>query len=261
MAFTDEGRGRRGNLGFPTIKELKKPKLGNVKMSCDCVIHKKLTEYPMTNDAWATNNFTVIVGKMGQGKTSLMTNLVKNVFNKCYENIYLFMPENSRTSIENDIFTKHLPEDQLFDTLSEEGLFDVYERLQESSKEKENSLLIIDDFQAQLKEKDILKVLQKIITKMRHLRCTIILLQQNFQALQKSLRELVSNLIVFDLGKSQLSKIFLEIVQMNKEQYEKLVKVAFVDPHDWILINFHRSKKVYKMFDEITFDDDEKINV
>ena len=239
-----------------TIKPLKKPELGNIKMNCDKVIHKKLTEFPMTNDAWATNNFTVIVGKMGQGKTSLLTNLVKNVFNKCFENIYLIMPENSRSSIENDIFSKHLPAEQLHDTLSEEGLTEIYERLQESSKEKENSMLIIDDFQAQLKEPAIVKTLQKIITKMRHLRCSIFLLQQNFQALQKPLRELVSNLIIFNLGKSQLSKIFEEIVQMDKDKYDKLIQMSFVEPHDWILINFHRSKKIYRMFDEIVFDEE-----
>ena len=243
-----------------TIKPLKKPELGNIKMNCDKVIHKKLTDFPMTNDAWSTNNFTVIVGKMGQGKTSLLTNLVKNVFNKCFENIYLIMPENSRTSIENDIFTKHLPADQLYDTLTELGLTEIYEHLQKSSKEKENSMLIIDDFQAQLKDSAIVNVLQKIITKMRHLRCTIFLLQQNFQALQKPLRELVSNLIIFNVGKSQLGKIFQEIVQMDKEKYEKLIQVSFIDPHDWILINFHRSKKIYRMFDEIVFDE-EKENI
>ena len=53
-------------------------------MNCGKIIHKKLTEFPMVNDAWSTNNFTVIVGKMGQGKTSLLTNLVENVFNKCF---------------------------------------------------------------------------------------------------------------------------------------------------------------------------------
>jgi hypothetical protein len=171
------------------------------------------------------------------------------------------MPENSRSSIENDIFTKHLPAEQLYDTLTEEGLTEIYERLQESSKEKENSMLIIDDFQAQLKEPAIVKVLQKIITKMRHLRCTIFLLQQNFQSLQKPLRELVSNLLIFNVGKSQLSKIFEEIVQMEKEKYEKLIQVSFVEPHDWILINFHRSKKIYRMFDEIVFDDEKENNI
>lgn len=238
-----------------TIKPLKKPDLPNIKMTCDKIIHKKLTDFPMVSDAWSTNNFTVIVGRMGQGKTSLMTSLVKNVFNKCFETIYLFMPENSRTSIENDIFSKHLPEDQLFDTLTEDGLLEVYERLQESSKDKDNSLLLIDDFQAQLKEPEIIKVLQKIITKMRHLRCTIFLLQQNFQALQKPLRELVSNVIIFNVGKSQLSKLFDEVVQMDKDKYERIIQMSFIEPHDWILINFHRSKKIYRMFDEIFISD------
>ena len=89
------------------------------------------------------------------------------------------MPENSRSSIENDIFSKHLPPEQLYDNLTEDGLMEIYEKLQESSKDKENNLLIIDDFQAQLK-KIIIKVLQKFITKMRHLRVKIFLLQQNF---------------------------------------------------------------------------------
>ena len=93
---------------------------------------------------------------------------------------------------------------------------------------------------------------------MRHLRVTVFLLQQNFQALQKPLRELVINLIILNVGKSQLSKIFDEIVQMDKDKYKKLIKLAFVDPHDWILINFHRSKNIYRMFDEILFEDDDE---
>ena len=64
-------------------------------MNCDNVIHKNLADYLMVNDAWIANYFTVIVGKMGQGKTSLLTNLVKNECNKCFESIYLIMPENS----------------------------------------------------------------------------------------------------------------------------------------------------------------------
>ena len=44
-------------------------------------------------------------------------------------------------------------------------LTEIYEQLQESSKRKENSLLTIDDFQAQLKKKDIIKILQKNLQK------------------------------------------------------------------------------------------------
>jgi len=233
------------------IKVLDKPDLGHIHMNCDDVISEKLTKYPMIKEAFSTSSFNVIVGRMGSGKTSLLTSLVKKVFRKCFETIYVFMPSNSRASIENDIYGKHLPPEQLFETLTLENITQVYEELQENSKEKYNSLLIIDDFQVALKDPNILKVLQKIITKMRHLRVTIFLLQQNFQALAKPLRELASNLIIFNLGKSQLEKVFEEVIQLHKDKYQEIIDISFKDPHDWILINLHKSRSIYRMFDQL----------
>lgn len=238
-----------------TIKNLEKPKLPKVKMNCDDIIDEKLTKYPMIDDVWSRSSYNIIVGKMGQGKTSLVTNLVKRCFKKCFHTIYVIMPENSRASLDNDIFGKNLPENQLFDTLDENILQEIYQNMKEDSSEGYYSLLIIDDFQAQLKDKNIIKMLQKIITKMRHLRCSIFLLQQSFQALVKPLRELVSNLILFDLGKSQLSKIFEEVVQLDKTKYENLTQICFKEPHDWLLINLNRSKNIYRNFDLVEIDD------
>lgn len=232
-----------------TIKVLPKPDLEKVKMSCDGVIHPKLIKYPMIEEAFSTTSFNVVCGKMGQGKSSLTTALVKSIFKKCFETIYVFMPANSRASIENDIYGKHLPPEQLFDTLTVENITEVYEQIQENSENKYNSLIIIDDFQVALKDPEIIKVLQKIVTKMRHLRTTIFLLQQNFQALVKPLRELVSNIIMFNLGKSQLEKIFDEVIQLDKDKYQQIIDISFKDPHDWILINLHKSRHIYRMFD------------
>ncbi len=53
------------------IEKLKKPDLGHVKMNCDGVIHKKLLEFPIIEEAFSTSHFTLICGRMGQGKTSL----------------------------------------------------------------------------------------------------------------------------------------------------------------------------------------------
>ena len=233
------------------IKTLAKPDLGHIEMNCDHTISKKLTKYPMIKEAFSTTSFNIICGRMGSGKTSLLTSLVKTVFRKCFHTIYLFMPANSRASIENDIFGKNLPEEQLFDTLTLENLTEVYEQLQENSSEGYNSLLIVDDFQVSLKDPEILKVLQKIVTKMRHLRCTTFLLQQNFQALAKPLRELASNMIIFNLGKSQLEKVFDEVIQLHKEHYQEIINISFKDPHDWLLINLHKSRSIYKMFDQL----------
>ena len=233
------------------IQVLDKPDLQRVKMTCDNVIHEKLLKYPMIQEAFSTTSFNIICGKMGQGKTSLLTSLLKTVFKKCFESIYVFMPSNSRESIENDIYGKNLPPEQLFDTLTRDNLTQVYGEIQDNSKEKYNSLIIIDDFQVSLKDPEIIKVLQKIITKMRHLRTTIFLLQQNFQALAKPLRELTSNILCFNIGKSQLEKVFDECIQMDKDKYQQLIDVCFKDPHDWILINLHKSRTIYKMFDRV----------
>ena len=231
------------------IKHLDKPDLGHIQMNCDNIIHDKLTKYPMIAEAFSTTSFNIICGKMGQGKTSLLTALMKKVFKKCFETIYVFMPSNSRESIDNDIFGKNLPPEQLFDTLTEENLAQVYKEVQEHSKEKYNTLIVIDDFQVALKDPLIIKTLEKLVTKMRHLRCTIFLLQQNFQALAKPLRELCSNLICFNLGKSQLDKIFDELMQIDKDKYQQIIDLCFKDPHDWILINLHKSRSIYKQFD------------
>jgi len=239
------------------IKTLDKPDLGHIKMNCDDIIAEKLTKYPMINEAFSTTSFNVLVGRMGSGKTSLLTSLVKKVFKKCFETIYVFMPSNSRASIENDIYGKHLPEEQLFDTLTLENLTEVYSSIQENASEGYNSLIIIDDFQVALKDPEILKVLQKIITKMRHLRTTIFLLQQNFQALAKPLRELASNLIIFNLGKSQLEKVFDEVIQLHKDKYQEIIDISFKDPHDWILINLHKSRSIYRNFDKLIVNENE----
>ena len=233
------------------IEVLDKPELRHVKMSCDNVIHEKLLKYPMIQEAFSTTSFNIICGRMGSGKTSLLTSLVKGVFKKCFETIYVFMPSNSRESIENDIYGKNLPPNQLFDTLTLDNLSQVYSEIQDNSKEKYNSLIIIDDFQVSLKDPEIIKVL--IITKMRHLRTTIFLLQQNFQSLVKPLRELVSNVITFNIGKSQLDKLFIEAIQMDKDHYQALIDLCFVNPHDWILVNLHKSRTVYRMGDKIVF--------
>jgi hypothetical protein len=91
---------------------------------------------------------------------------------------------------------------------------------------------------------------------MRHLRCTIFLLNQNFQALQKSLRELVTNLIVFNVGKSQLNKIFDEVIQMDKNKYQDLIDLAYQNKNDWLAINVNGSRNIYRMFDKIIYEDE-----
>ena len=239
------------------IEELDKPELKKTKMVCDNVIDDKLTTYPMVEDCWARTSFNLLLGRMGQGKTSLLVSLLsnKNIFKKAFSHIYICMPESSRKSLANNIFDKYLPKDQVYSYLDADVLQNIYEKCVENSANGEFSILIIDDFQSIFKDAEIVKILQKIILKMRHIRTSIWLLQQSFQALPKILRELTSNIITYNLGKSQMLKLFDEVIQMDKDLFNEIMDLAFVDKYDWLVINL-RNKNMYSKFDRIIYDDE-----
>jgi DNA replication protein DnaC len=75
----------------------------------------------MIQDAFSKTSFNVCLGSMGSGKTSLIVSLLRGVFKKCFNTIYVIMPPNSRASLENDIFSK-LPQEQVYDDLNENVL-------------------------------------------------------------------------------------------------------------------------------------------
>jgi hypothetical protein len=233
------------------IEELKKPNLPPTKMNCDDCIDTKLTTYPMIQDAFSKTSFNVCLGSMGSGKTSLIVSLLRGVFKKCFHSIYVIMPPNSRASLDNDIFSK-LPEDQVYDDLTESVLNDIYEKVKEDSSQGYYSLLIIDDFQNMFKQSNIEKLLQKIILKMRHIRTTTFLLQQNVKSLPRNLRLLVSNYITFDLGKSQMMDLFDESIQLDKNKFQEIMDLGFKHKYDWLLINL-RNKNIYSKFDKIIY--------
>ena len=233
------------------IQELKKPNLPTTKMNCDDCIDTKLTTYPMIQDAFSKTSFNVVLGGMGMGKTSLIVSLIRGVFKKCFHSIYVIMPPNSRASLENDIFSK-LPEDQVYDDLTENVLNDIYEKAKKDSSEGYYTLLIIDDFQNMFKQTNIEKLLQKLILKMRHIRTTTFLLQQNVKSLPRNLRMLVSNYITFDLGKSQMMDLFEESIQLDKNKFQEIMNLGFKQKYDWLLINL-RNKNIYAKFDKIIY--------
>jgi DNA replication protein DnaC len=152
--------------------------------TCD---HNPIGEHLNKYDMLAHLNsysMTAIIGKPGQGKTSLMTAFLagkgkKKIFRKCFDHILLVMPSHSRNSMKDNIFKK-LPEDNMYDDLTLATITDIYSKLTNSTDEKENTLLILDDVGASLKNLEIQTLLRKIIYNRRHLKVHIIVLLQSF---------------------------------------------------------------------------------
>ena len=75
--------------------------------------------------------------------------------------MYLFQPIKSRESIKDNIFTQ-IPEEKQFAELNFESLSYVMNELKEAGKD-ENSVIIMDDMTASLKNSDVKKLLKKLI--------------------------------------------------------------------------------------------------
>lgn len=227
-------------------------------MDCDTVIDDKLLKYPPISDCFSNTFFLIINGKPGQGKTSTTIGLLRGVFKKCFADIFVVMPRISINSIpeEENIFSL-LPEDNLYNDYDEKTMEDIYKRAQENSEEGHYSLLIIDDYGSSFSAEGTPenKLLRKMVIKMRHLRCSIILLTQNVYQLTRKMRELASSIMFFDAGKSQNNKIIGDFLPFNQKQCEEIMS-AFSNPHDHITLNT-KSHRVYRnLADELVFDDE-----
>lgn len=242
------------------ILKLEPPKMGNVNMKCDTIIDPKLEKYDAVKCAFSQCNFTILCGKMGQGKTSLAINLLRSPLHKCYHNIYVIIPEISLHSIapKDNIFVNNVPEEGLYHEYNESVLEDIYTKLLEHANDNEFSFLLIDDMGALFrKDKQAEVVLNKIITKMRHLKTTVMLLGQNIYQLPKKWREVATNLITYNLGKSQMAKIFEEFYDYDEKQYKQIMKL-YKNPHDWLLLNLKHKRLFYKFDAEVVFEEPEE---
>ena len=142
-----------------------------------------------------------LVGKAGSGKTSLMVSFIQTpkFFKKVFNKIYVFIPNSSRNSMKNNIFNV-LPEDQLFENVSYEILSEVYDRLLESTKNNHKSLLVFDDVQSYLKNKEVEVNLLHIIANRRHLRCSIFIVAQNYNKVSKNIRQSFTDMFLCQIA-------------------------------------------------------------
>ena len=238
------------------IKPLEKPKLKPVKMVCDHIIDEKLTRYPAVECLFSTSNFTIFAGLMGSGKTTTVTQLISSVFPKCFEHIYVIIPEISLASIneKDNIYRRYLDDgDHIYHEYTPEVLMDIYEKLQTNAEQNFNSLLVIDDFGSEFKNKETERVLNKIIIKMRHLHVSVFLLAQGITQLPLKWRQMSTNLVMFNLGKSQLERVFNETLQITQDQFD-MVCSLYKQPHDSLMISL-RHRRMFKDFDEIILKD------
>jgi DNA replication protein DnaC len=232
------------------IKKNKRLKLEMPVFTCDDGINENLNKYDMLSH-FNKYNFTGVIGKPGSGKTSLIMSWLtsKKVFKKMFHHVLVVMPSSSIQSMKKNPFKNH-DEDKMFEQLDLDSISTIYNKLEESSAEKQSTLLIMDDIGASLKNNSIKNTLRKIIYNRRHLKVSIIVLLQSYLSLEKEIRKLFNNVIMFKPSKVEFENLFEELFETNKDLALDIMNVAYEKPHDYLVLNVD-SQKLYKQFDQI----------
>tara|TARA_R110000868_G_scaffold197731_1_gene443975 strand:- start:285 stop:743 length:459 start_codon:yes stop_codon:yes gene_type:complete len=143
--------------------------------------------------------------------------------------------------------------DKKYDELNYENLNEVIEQIKDEDP-KYNNCIIFDDVTASLKDKNVKKLLKQLIFNRRHLRTSIFFLVQTYLSIERDIRKLFSNLIIFKVAKKELETIFEEHYEHNEDLAKPIAKFVFDVPYNFLFINTD-SGKMYKNWDEIILDD------
>jgi len=229
------------------------PKMKQPKMNVDNILHEKLNNYPLLSTL--NKSFILaLIGKAGSGKSHFLISLLKSkpLMNKVFENIIIFIPPSSRSSIAGDFWDENLPEENIYDELTLENLMEAYEKCKENAKDGYKSLIIFDDVQKDFKG-ECEKLLQNICNNRRHDRISIIFAVQSYKALSKTARNALTNLIIFKVNKSQMKDIFDEQIETMKEKFDEILNMAYKKPHEFLAIDTN-TQRCFNNWDELVIE-------
>ena len=186
--------------------------------------------------------FWGIFGSAGRGKSSYMISLLtakgaNKVYRKVFHNIWFIIPENSMASVGNSIYKDH-DDEKIFHELSVRNLDTIKSNVEREALEGYNSLLVIDDQTAFLKNAGVEKLLRYLIFNRRHLRLSIFLLAQSYNQLPLSIRKTLSHFSMFaPANKKETLSVFDELIFLPKDTAEQVIRYAFKDKHDTLFGN------------------------
>jgi hypothetical protein len=201
-----------------------------------------------------------LIGAPGTGKSSLLLSMFgkgsgNNYYRNKFDNIYLITPESSFLSVSKHPFEGH---EKLYHELTDDVLDDIYNEIIELKLEAidndepiEHSLIIIDDYASDLKDKDIINVLKKILIKSRHINTSFIFTLQAYNLFPLVLRKLLWNAIVFKPNnRMEMESVSKELLMMKSDDALQIYNYVFNEPYNHLDIDL-KTNKLQKNFNEL----------
>jgi len=218
------------------------PKTKPIKETMDIYIPDIVEGISRRNGAIA-----LYIGSGGSGKSSFLLNQMKTVYKKKFHNIHYFCPSASFLSVANHPFKNH---DKVYHELTAEGLNDLREELikikedRDEDDDNEYTLVIIDDFANNIKDKALLRELNSMLIKARHLNCSFIFTVQSYLYFPKILRKQLTWASIFNgvRNKEELATITKELIKMKEDDMKQLYDYVFDVPYNHLDIDLFEDK-------------------
>lgn len=218
------------------------PKTKPVKETMDVLV-------PDIVEGVARRNGGIIlyIGSGGSGKTSHLLGQMRTVYKKKFHHIYYFCPSSSFLSVAKHPFEKH---DKVYHELTAEALDDIKEELTSIKEDREEddmpeySLVIIDDFANNLKDKHLLSKLNSMLIKARHLSCCFLFTVQSYLYFPKMLRKQLTWVSIFSgvRNKEEWLTISKELLKMKEDEAKQLYDYVFDKPYEHLDIDSFEEK-------------------
>jgi hypothetical protein len=193
---------------------------------------------------------TLYIGSGGSGKTSHLLGQMRTVYKKKFHHIWYFCPVSSFLSVQKHPFEKH---DKVHHELTAELLDEIKDELTSIKEDREEddapeySLVIIDDFANNLKDKHIVAKLNAMLIKARHLNCHFLFTVQSYLYFPKILRKQLTWVSIFSgvRNKEEWGTIAKELLKMNEEDAKKIYDYIFDRPYQHMDVDCFE-EKIYK---------------
>ena len=206
----------------------------------------------------------LIIGKKGMGKSSLLLNLLNTKVNdgglkKYYDNIYFVSPTaDSPNEKKFKKLVKELKEhNKFYDKCDEENLNTIVDEIKAYNKENEVdnplNLLILDDCVLDLPKNQSDSILNKVVILARHLRTSVFVLSQKYNAINTVIRRNADIISFFRTDNKKELKSLCDDVNVDEWKLKALYDFATADsPNDFLHINLLSTPvSYYKKFDKI----------
>jgi len=216
----------------------------------------------------------LIVGKPGSGKSHFLESYVKKQMRlggdnskskaTCFDSIYVVCPESSQSSYDKS-FVEDCDPEKVYDELNIANLNEIYDGIVETKEQGDEkkksdkyfSLLIIDDCASELKDKHVQKKLLKLLRNHRHLHCTIMIVSQNYMAIEKNCRDCIRNLVQFSTTNiKEKEKIRFEwLANLKTKEFDYFWDFLFKDQKFQFLQCDRKTDEIYKTFNKVEIGD------